>query len=57
MAWEDKRRCGGKGGKVRGKIQRDRMAGCAFKELQSLWEGGEQGEGGEWSKTGCQKGH
>lgn len=28
------------------KIQRDRMAGCAFKELQRLWEGGEQGEGG-----------
>lgn len=39
------------------KIQRDRMAGCAFKELQRLWEGEEQGEGGEWSKTGCQKGH
>lgn len=46
-----------KGSQGERKIQRDRMAGCAFKELQRLWEGEEQGEGGEWSKTGCQKGH
>lgn len=37
------------------KIQRDRMAGCAFKELQRLWEGEEQGEGGNGVKQDARK--